>query len=360
VIRIRLYARFNLLLVFTAMALTVFSSVAQENLGPKVDALFAEYTGSNIPGASVAVIQDGKVRFAKAYGMAEVEAKIPCATNTNFRLASVTKQFTAMAVMLLAERNKLSLDESLLSFFPEFPACGQGITIRHLLNHTSGLVDYEDIIPQGTTIPVLDRDVLRLLLKEQKGYFSPGAKFRYSNSAYALLAQIIEARSGAPYAQFLKANIFQPLGMSNTLAYEQGISVVPNRAYGYSFDGTNFIRSDQSLTSSVLGDGGIYSSVSDLAKWDQALYTNTLASQKTLELIFSPGPATEHPNTAYGFGWYLGTYRGIKEIWHSGNTRGFSTRIARYPEKKFTVIILTNRSDAKLESLPHQIFDLCL
>src|SRR5262249_27488983 len=154
----------------------------------------------------------------------------------------------------------------------------------------SGLVDYEDIIPQGTTIPVLDRDVLRLLLKQDKGYFSPGAKFRYSNSAYALLAQIIEVRSGAPYAQFLKANIFQPLGMSNTLVYEQGISVVPNRAYGYSREGTNFVRSDQSLTSSVLGDGGIYSSITDLAKWDQALYSSVLASKQTLELVFSPGP----------------------------------------------------------------------
>jgi len=263
-----------------------------------------------------------------------------------------------MAIMLLAERNKLSLDESLPAFFPQFPEYGKGITVRHLLNHTSGLVDYEDIIPQGTTVPVLDRDVLRLLMKENKGYFSPGAKFRYGNSAYALLAQIIEVRSGAPYAQFLKANIFQPLGMSNTLAYEEGISVVPNRAYGYSLDGTNFVRTDQSLTSSVLGDGGIYSSVSDLVKWDQALYSNVLAKQKTLDLIFYPGPATEHPNTAYSFGWYLGSYRGVKEIWHSGNTRGFSTRIARYPDKKFTVIILTNRSDAKLEKLPHQIFVL--
>jgi len=340
------------------MPLTV-SLAAQETLGSQVDALFAEYTGANVPGASVAIVQDGKVRLAKAYGLADIEARIPCATNTNFRLASVTKQFTAMAVMLLAQRKRLSLDESLPAFFREFPEYGKAITVHHLLNHTSGLVDYEDIIPQGTTIPVLDRDVLRLLLKQDKGYFAPGAKFRYSNSAYALLAQIIEVRSGAPYAQFLKANIFQSLGMSNTLAYEQGISAVPNRAYGYSLDGTNFVRSDQSLTSSVLGDGGIYSSVSDLAKWDQALYANTLASQKTLDLIFSPGPATEHPNTAYGFGWYLGSYRGIKEIWHSGNTRGFSTRIARYPEKRFTVIILANRSEAKLETLPHQIFDLC-
>jgi CubicO group peptidase (beta-lactamase class C family) len=148
--------------------------------------------------------------------------------------------------------------------------------------------------------------------------------------------------------------------MTNTLAYEQGCAVIPNRAYGYSADGSTFKRTDQSLTSSVLGDGGIYSSVTDLLKWDQALYTSKLVSRKTLAQIFTPGPATDHPDTAYGFGWYIGNYRGLQEIWHSGTTRGFTTRIARYPEKKFTIIILTNRNDAPLSDLPHDIADLCL
>src|SRR5262249_9319879 len=154
----------------------------------------------NVPGACVLVVKDGEAVLEKGYGMADVEAGIPCATNTDFRLASVTKQFTAMAVMLLAERKKLSLNESLTAVFPEFPKYGRDITVRHLLTHTSGLVDYEDIIPAGTTIPVLDRDVLRLLMQQEKGYFPPGSKFKYSNSGYALLAQIIEVRSGTPYA----------------------------------------------------------------------------------------------------------------------------------------------------------------
>src|SRR5438445_8042766 len=187
-----------------------------------------------------------------------------------------------MAVMILAERKKLSFDERLTDFFPEFPEYGRQITVRHLLSHNSGLIDYEDLIPKGTEIPVLDRDVLRLLMQQDKTYFPPGTKYKYSNSAYALLALMVEGRSGSTFAQFLKQNIFCALKMAHTLAYEQGLSVIPNRAYGYSPDGAGFKRTDQSLTSSVLGDGGIYSSVADLRKWDQALYTSKLVSPKML------------------------------------------------------------------------------
>ncbi|HYV28725.1 MAG TPA: serine hydrolase domain-containing protein, partial [Candidatus Eisenbacteria bacterium] len=198
----------------------------------KLDSLFKEYSRADSPGASVMIIQNGKVIVAKSYGLANVEDKIPCATNTDFRLASVTKQLTAMAVLILADHKKLSLEEHLTDFFPEFPAYGKQITVRHLLTHTSGLIDYEDVIPKGTEIPVLDRDVLRLLMQQDKTYFPPGSKYKYSNSGFALLAQIVEVRSGNTFAHFLKENIFEPLKMNNSLAYEQGISVVPNRAYG--------------------------------------------------------------------------------------------------------------------------------
>ena len=202
--------------------------------------------------------------------------------------------------------------------------------------------------------------MLRLLLRQDKTYFPPGTKYRYSNSAYALLALIVEARSGNTFARFLQANIFQPLKMTNTLAYEQGLSVVPHRAYGYSPAGSSFKRTDQSLTSSVLGDGGIYSSVADLYHWDQALCSGKLVSRKMLQLAFTPGPATDHPDNGYGFGWFIGQYRGLREIWHSGNTLGFTTRIARFPHRQFTVIVLANRNEAKLAEFPHRIADACL
>jgi CubicO group peptidase (beta-lactamase class C family) len=349
------------LLMTIAMTLSAYAaSNGTDALTPKLDTLFQDYHQPGAPGASVMVIHRGKVVVAKGYGFANVEERVPCGTNTNFRLASVTKQFTAMAVLMLVERKKLSLDESLADVFPEFPAYGKQITLRHLLTHTSGLLDYEDLIPKGTEIPVLDRDVLRILLQQDKTYFPPGTKYRYSNSAYSLLALVVEQRSGNTFARFLEQSIFGPLRMSQTLAYERGLSVVPERAYGYSPDSTGWKRTDQSLTSSVLGDGGIYSSVADLYKWDQALYTDKLISPETLKLAFTAGPATEHPETGYGFGWFIGRYRGLQEIWHSGNSIGFTTRIARFPEKQFTVIILTNRNEAGIAEFPHRIADWCL
>ena len=345
------------------MALTI-SAKAGTNLSvdtvARIDSLFANFDHPNAPGASVMVIHNGKPIFAKGYGLANLDTKTPCTTNTNFRLASVTKQFTAMAVMILAERKALSLGESLTAFFPEFPEYGKGITVRHLLTHTSGLIAYEDVIPEGTTIPVLDQDVLRLLMKQDKTYFPPGAQYRYSNSAYALLALIVEARSGQTFARFLKENIFEPLKMTNTLAYEEGLSTVSNRAFGHTLKSNVWQRTDQSLTSAVLGDGGVYSSVTDLAKWDQALYKTKLIGEPMLQLAFTPQTPTDKPGRSYGFGWYLTEYRGLSEIYHSGETIGFRTRLVRYPEKQFTVIILANRSDTKLDEFPHQIVDLVL
>lgn len=326
----------------------------------RIDALFKDFNQPDSPGASVSVIRDGKVIFARGYGLADLEHHIPCGTNTNFRLASVTKQFTAMAILMLVDRKEVSLEENLTDFFPEFPEYGRQITVRHLLTHTSGLIDYEEVIPKGTEIPVLDRDVLRLLMQQDKTCFPPGTEYRYSNSAFAVLAQIIEVRSGQPFARFLKLNLFQPLQMDHTLAYEAGLSVVPNRAYGYSIADHAWKRTDQSLTSSVLGDGGIYSSVADLFRWDEALYQAKLVSPKLLRLAFTPGVQTDQGGTGYGFGWFIGQYRGLKEIWHSGNSIGFTTRVARFPEKKFTVIILANRNEASLREISHQIADFCL
>lgn len=345
------------------MAMTISAKAAaglSADTAARMDSLFANFDHPNAPGASVMVIQNGQPVFAKGYGLANLDTKTPCTTNTNFRLASVTKQFTAMAVMMLAERKQLSLGEPLNKFFPEFPAYGQGITVRHLLTHTSGLIDYEDAIPEGTTIPVLDRDVLRILLKQDKTYFPPGTQYRYSNSAYALLALIVEVRSGQTFAHFLNENIFGPLKMTNTLAYEQGMSVVNSRAFGHTLKSNAWQRADQSLTSSVLGDGGVYSSVTDLFKWDQALYMGKLIGEPMLEVAFASQTPTDKPGRSYGFGWYIAEYRGLREIYHSGETIGFRTRLVRFPEEKFTVIILANRADTKLDELAHEIADLVL
>src|SRR5688572_23677441 len=240
----------TLLAAMTALAKSVPALDAQR--AAQIESLFRDYSQVNAPGVAVMVIRDGKPIFAKGFGLADLQHKTPCTTNTNFRLASVTKQFTAMAVMMLVEKKKLMLDERLTNFFPEFPEYGKQISVRHLLTHTSGLLDYEDLIPPGTTIPVLDQDVLRVLmvaadvrrrtpgessedrlLTSAATYFAPGTQYRYSNSGYALLALIVEVRSGQRFAQFLKENIFEPLKMTNTLAYEEGYGAIANRAYGH-------------------------------------------------------------------------------------------------------------------------------
>ena len=326
----------------------------------RVDALFQEYDGANVPGASVLVVKEGRVIFKKAYGMANLEERIPSTTKTNYRLASVTKQFTAMSIMILAERKKLSYDSTLRDFFPGFPEYGKRITVRHLLNHTSGLIDYEEVIPKETSTPLRDKDVLQLLRQQESTYFAPGSAYRYSNSGYALLALIVEAASGSSFARFLEENIFRPLGMSDSVAYEQGISTVSNRAYGYRKRSGGFERKDQSLTSSVLGDGGIYSSVEDLYKWDRALYTNRLVSFRTLRQAFTQGTLTEDEKIGYGFGWYLETYRGLRATWHYGSTVGFRTAIERFPERRLTVVVLVNREEVDAHKLARQIADLYL
>jgi CubicO group peptidase (beta-lactamase class C family) len=335
------------------------STVMAEEISVQIDALFKNYNGPDIPGAVVMVVREGKVVYSKGYGLANVEQKIPCTTSTNFRLASVSKQFTATSIFILAERKQLLLDDPITKFFPEFPSYGNEITVRHLLSHRSGLIDYEDVIPDGTTIQLSDRNVLNLVRKQNKTYFAPGSEFRYSNTGYALLSLIVESVSGSPYAEFLKRNIFSPLQMTDTIAYEAGISQIQNRAYGYAMENNRFMPSDQSLTSAVLGDGGIYSSVNDLFKWDQALYTDKLISQAMLKQAFTViSPTTDVANSGYGFGWYITKYRDTDLIFHRGHTCGFTNLIEHYPGKKFTVIILTNRRDAEMLDLGKRIFDL--
>jgi len=322
-----------------------------------VDELFQDFSGDH-PGAAVMVIHDGKPVFAKAYGMANVEKKVPCTTNTNFRLASVTKQFTAMGIMVLAGRHKLSLDDKITKFFPDFPKYGEQITVRHLLTHTSGVFDYDDHVPPGITVQLKDKDVLKTVQEHDGTYFPPGTKFRYSNSGYALLALIIEKVSGQTYAQFQKANIFDPLGMKNTVAFEEGISTVQNRAYGYAPTNPGFVPADQSLTSAVLGDGGIYSSVVDMLKWDQALNTEKLISRKMLEDAFTAHSSnSDMPGSGYGYGWYVA---GPNHVWHYGSTCGFSTKIERFPQKKTTIIVLTNRRDAGLSEITPKLVEIVM
>jgi CubicO group peptidase (beta-lactamase class C family) len=328
----------------------------------EIDKVFGDYNKPGMPGAAVMVIQKGKIIFDKGYGLAEVEKNVRVTNESNFRLASVTKQFTAMSILLLISRSKLEMGTTLKDIFPEYPEYGSAITIRNLLQHTSGLIDYEDLIPEGETIQLKDKDVLKLMMNTDSTYFKPGDQHKYSNTGYALLALTIEKLSNQPFRDFLKENIFDPLGMENTIAFEQNINEVKNRAYGYNVENGSIGFTDQSVTSAVLGDGGIYSSLTDLLKWDQSLYTDKLIEKKHLDESWSAGKTNKGEEFPYGYGWHLENYSGSDVVYHTGSTRGFRNIIYRVPEKNFTIIILTNR-DAGPESrtldFAHKIYNIC-
>lgn len=306
---------------------------------PGIDALMRDYDGMQ-PGAAVLVLRDGEPVFRRGYGLAVVEDGTAVTPQTNFRLASISKQFTAAAILLLAQDGKLSLDDKAKHWLPTLPPAADAITLRQLLSHTGGLVDYEDLMPATQQTQLHDIDVLHLLEKSNRTYFAPGKGYRYSNGGYALLALIVGKASGQDFATFLRQRIFLPLGMRNTYAHQDGVDEVPERAYGYSRTGSRWQRTDQSPTSAVLGDGGIYSSLEDLAHWDAALYDERLLKAAWLRQAFTPATATPEPDVPfYGFGWRING----ETLWHSGESLGFRNVIVRYPQRHLSVIILTNR-----------------
>lgn len=342
-------------IILAAILSLTLAACASGGRMQQVDALMHRYQGE-VPGAALLVVRDGQPVVRKAYGLADPEARTPATPETNFRLASVSKQFTAAAILLLAQDGRLGLDDPLRRWLPSLPAAADRITLRHLLTHTSGLIDYEDLMAPDATEQVLDADVLRLLEPENRLYFAPGSSWRYSNSGYALLALIVERASVQRYPDFLRTRIFEPLGMRRTLAYVRGGPEIANRAFGYSQIDGRWTRTDQSSTSAVLGDGGIYSSIDDLARWDAALYDDRLLPQSVWREAFAPNTASDDPNVRYGFGWRITG----ETLWHSGETIGFRNVIIRYPQRRLTVVLLSNRNDPEPYATAKEIAGLFL
>jgi CubicO group peptidase (beta-lactamase class C family) len=330
----------------------------------QANALFSGLISDGEPGAAVLVVKDGTVVFERGYGVADLRTRRRIDARTNFRLASVTKQFTAAAVMLLVRDGKLQYEDRLTDIFPDFPEYGRSITIRHLLNHTSGLPDYEDLMPPVDPrlpieeVQIKDGGVLELLKKQSSGKFPPGTKWAYSNSGYVLLGLVVEKASGRRFSAFLRDRIFAPLQMTATVAYERGLNEVPDRAFGHTREGMAWRETDQSPTSATRGDGGVYSSLSDLVKWDEALRRHTLLTETELQLARTPVRVSEGRPTEpegepadYGFGWFLNPWKGRSRMWHYGETMGFRTAIQRFTDDRLTVIVLCNRVDLDASAL---------
>jgi CubicO group peptidase (beta-lactamase class C family) len=377
---------FRAVLLVVCCARAGISGALDEAARHRIESIFAPLADGRSPGFAVEVRKDGRTVFERGYGARDLRTFSGIDGTTNFRLASFTKQFTAMATMLLVHDGKLKYDARLTGIFPDFPAYGRTVTIRHLLTHTAGLADYEDLMEQTekTKGPIWtadhqiqDGEALRLLEQQTAPRFAAGTSWAYSNSAYVLLGLIVAKISGEPFGQFLHDRIFRPLGMNQTLAFVQGMNTVSHRAFGHTRQGDGFVETDQSPTSATLGDGGVYSNLRDLAKWDAALENHILLSEAEMSAALTPVRLSDgsEPNwpvnaggdnlnpgkpVSYGFGWFLDPYKGHARNWHTGSTAGFRTVIDRFHGDRLTVIILSNRTDIDVSSLALKIADVFL
>jgi len=325
-----------------------------------IDDIMSAYQSSDKPGASVLVFKDDKIVFKKGYGVSNVSTQEKITQNTNFRLASVTKQFTAMSILLLVQKGRLKLEDPLKKYFPSFPVYGKDIKINHLLTHTSGLMDYEDLIPPKQVMQLHDTNCLQLMYKANGLYFTPGAQYKYSNTGYAILALVVEKISGQDYGVFLKENIFKPLKMKYSVAFEEGKSTIPNRAFGYSIDNGSWVETDQSLTSAVLGDGGIYTNTIEMTQWIKALWDYKLLGSEMQIQSWTRKKLNNGAPIEYGYGWHVEDYKNITHPHHGGSSIGFRNQLLLFPEQKLMVILLTNRNEGDPINEAHKIADLYL
>lgn len=340
------------------LAVLLVTGCETENADMKIDEIFSEFDNST-PGAAVAVFKDSKKVFSKGYGLADLESNTPIDEKTNFRLASITKQFTAASILLLEKEGLLNLNDKLTDIFADFPKYGKDITIKQILQHTSGLLAYEDYIDDTITIQLLDNDVLDILKERDSTYFEPGTQHRYSNSGYAVLALIVEKLSGKTFPEFLEERIFKPAGMTNTVAYINGVNNVPHRAYGYYYSEDGLEFSDQSVTSAVLGDGGIYSSINDMQKWDKALNEASILNEDYLTASWTKGMASD-TTFDYGYGWRLIEYAGKRLDYHTGSTCGFSNVYMRFPDENLSILVLMNLRDYPALDYGQKVADIFL
>jgi len=341
-------------------------AVETPNFDPaaQVDALFAHFTEGIQPGAAVMVIRDGHVAHSAGYGYAEIEGPVPIRADSTFRLGSFSKQFTAMAIMLLAESGALDYDDPIARYLPELARYGEDITIRHLLYHQGGLPGYYADIDTSKGMPS-NADALAELSRKGEPMFPPGERYAYSNPGYDMLAVVVEAASELRFADFMRQRIFAPLGMNDSLIHDHTGPHIARRVIGYDPDGDGpdgdgYAENDQHPLNGIVGSGSMFSTLDDLYKWDQALYTETLVSAATLEEAFTPAKLDNGEDTGYGFGFVISEYRGHRRISHGGSWVGFRTHIARHPGIGLTLILLSNRSDFRSSDYVDPVIDAYL
>ena len=315
-----------------------------DTLAQQIDDMFASTREGRHPGAAVLVVDHGQIVHRQGYGLADLEEGRPIGGDTSFYLCSLSKAFTAMAVMLLAEAGALAYDDPAARWLTALPARCQAITIRQLLHHTSGLPDYFQLSKRPDLAELTgftNADVLRWVCDREALDAAPGERRQYSNAGYVLLATVVARVSGQPFHCFLRDRVFAPLDMRDTLVYDESMPTVPRLAPGYfpSDDG-QYRRWDYNLRTA--GGGGIFSTLDDLYRWDQALSTERLVTTATLRAAYTPGRLSDGTTFGYGFGWELSWFRGHRQLAHTGGLAAYHARFLRFPADRLTVLVLAN------------------
>jgi len=357
-------ARFRLLrltcFVFCWLLIFLNLGLADEKT-KQVDKLFAPWDRTDSPGAALAVIKDGKIIYERGYGMAKLEDDLVMTPSKVFDIGSVSKQFTAACVAILALRGKLWLDDDVRKYIPELPTYERPLTIRHLLHHTSGLRDYNVLLSLAGFRPDADcptvEEALAVICRQKNLNYLPGEEYSYTNTGYFLLGLIVERVSGQSLNQFAQENIFRPLGMKNTLFQDDHSQIIKNRASGYSPKGEGF-RLDLSNWDEV-GDGNVYTTVEDLYLWDQAFYNFSLG-RELMDLLHTQGILNNGQKIDYAFGLVISSYRGLRTVSHGGSWAGYRANLLRFPDQRFSVICLSNLSTFNPSAISLKIADIYL
>lgn len=331
-----------------------------------IDNFFNDWNKQDRPGCAIGVIRDGEIVYSNEYGMSDLEHDMAINRSSVFYIGSVSKQFTAFCILLLAEQEKLNFDDKIQKYLQDFPEYEYAITINHLIYHTSGIKNYSDLVHDmgKSYLDSIGRDEIYRLIKEQKELnFHPGTSFEYNNSGYFLLGMIVEKITKQSLKEFAHNNIFKPLGMNSTFYCDDNAALIKNRVFGYEVSEVGF--KNAMIRSELVGAGGIYSCVEDLFLWDKNFYDNILGKggekiiqKMQVEGILQNGEKCKHPYGNYARGIVIGSYRGQKTVSHGGVFAGYRAELIRFPEQRLSVIMLCNRSDAMPTKKSLKIVDI--
>jgi CubicO group peptidase (beta-lactamase class C family) len=335
-------------------------TAAADSVSHWVDSIFTPYASSRSPGCAVGVIRQGSLALSKAYGMADLEHDTPIGPDTRFYIASISKQFTAMSIVLLEQDGRLSLNDPIQKWVPEVPSFGPTITLNHLLHHTSGLRDYFTLLAVSgwpADGPLNEQQFLALVGRQKSLNFSPGEEFLYSNTGYVLLSMVVKRASGKSLRDFAAERIFRPLGMTHSEFRDDHTALIPHRALGYQPTGSSYRISQPEFD--VVGDGGAYSTIEDLAKWDANFQNPRVGGKQAIALLQTQGRLNDGQTIPYALAVNTGEFHGLKTYSHAGSYGGYRSMLLRVPDKHLSVITLCNTSDAP-STLAEQVSSVVL